>query len=134
MSSRRQAPVKVPNAPLREAFLASGMTRSEVCERLGWLCTRPNGGLDADSSRLARVLGLRMVGAEYRDTVYLAVAAKIAEALGMDFDDAYEAYIPAVRPRGGLCVECGIALLRPVSDRTCGFCRDELVLFGWVAA
>jgi hypothetical protein len=46
---------RVPVAPLREAFLASGLTASEVCYRIGWL----RGNRRGDTARLQSVLGLR---------------------------------------------------------------------------
>jgi hypothetical protein len=47
--------VRVPNAGLREAFLASGVPAKEVAIRCGFL--RPNG--QADDAAVSRLLGLR---------------------------------------------------------------------------
>ncbi len=46
----------VANRPLAEAFLASGLSASEVCRRLGWVDKRNY----AETSRLKRRLGLMM--------------------------------------------------------------------------
>jgi len=81
-------PDRIPNAPLREAFLESGLTLSEVCYRLGWTRMQ-NARVIADVSPLKRALGLqpwtngqgrsytsRLVGTEK--------AARILRALDLD--------------------------------------------------
>ena len=73
---------EVPVESLRLAFVASGMSKSEVARRLGW--TRP------DTARLSRQLGLtsdqnsRTDPARRRATVSLERAYEILEALGID--------------------------------------------------
>jgi hypothetical protein len=52
-------PGKVPNDKLRAAFLASGVSASEVARRMGWVAARPAGWMPgADGSRVKRSLGL----------------------------------------------------------------------------
>jgi hypothetical protein len=69
--------------PLREAFLRSGLTASEVCRWLGWL--RTDGG--PDTSRLKRALGL-MAMTDHGQTrcarrIGVDRAALIADALSL---------------------------------------------------
>jgi len=70
---------------LRDAFLHSGLTASEVCHRLGWLC---KGDTAADTSRLTRALGLaehQGRGRSYRaQRISVERAALICRALNVD--------------------------------------------------
>lgn len=52
---------KVPNEPLREAFLASGMTAYALAKAVGW------NKASADSSRVARALGMLRNSATVRN-------------------------------------------------------------------
>jgi hypothetical protein len=124
---------RVTNAPLREAFLASPMTLSDVCHRLGWV--RSDGSSKgAETSRLKRGLGIeatknRMketghVSETFVATIEIVKAKAICDVLGVDFDELYPD-LPTTRARGGRCVSCGESLLRPVADQTCGFCIEE---------
>lgn len=84
-------PGKVPNAPAREVFLASGLPARRVALELGWLSPQHyrNGEakLDGDSSRLLRTLGLRPEWGRYRKNhrqmIDAEVAMNIAEACGV---------------------------------------------------
>lgn len=76
-------PGKVPVAPLREAFLASGHTAADVARELGWW-THGIG----DGSRVRRTLGLVPTtnGAgrrSYRTFVDAETVERIADALGL---------------------------------------------------
>lgn len=81
-ASTRQA-AKVDNAPLRQAFVDSGLTATEVAERCGWL-QRGN----ADTSRVKRVLGILPESSNgrryHRREVGSDTAALVAGALGLD--------------------------------------------------
>jgi hypothetical protein len=80
--------------PLREAFVASGLTGGEVAQRLGWTkphwryptTARPVG----DQSRVKRVLGLRQYNpgqgypSRYRERMTYDMAVRMAEALNVD--------------------------------------------------
>lgn len=78
---------KVPVAPLREAFLASGKTAVAVAKAAGWFCS--NGVSEyPDSSRVKRTLGLlpdvNGKGIQSRRTLVDAeLAAILAEAVGV---------------------------------------------------
>lgn len=83
---------RVDVTPLREAFLASGMTKGDVCRRLGWTKARAGHG-PADTSRLGRALGMQLLApgrarpgrARYMNrTISYELAARIAEAIGVD--------------------------------------------------
>lgn len=81
----------VPVAPLRDAFLASGLTAYEVATRLGWTRKRKNlSGDYGDHSRLMRRLGLqtyhcpRRGGTFTQERMHYDVALAIAEAIGVD--------------------------------------------------
>ena len=56
--TRRRDPDRVPVAPLRDAYLASSLTLTEVCVSLGWFRESPSKG-GPYTSQLARALGLR---------------------------------------------------------------------------
>jgi hypothetical protein len=86
---------RVPNAPLREAFLASGLSAKVVAERLGWMrrptpATRRRGHL-ADDTRVRSALGLKRSAPSrhgrvptVRQTLDYDVALQIARALDLD--------------------------------------------------
>jgi len=78
----------VPLAPLRQAFLDSGLSISEFARRMGMYRTQAN----VDQAR--RALGLRpdtdsRVGlrSRPREFVTVALAARIADALELDYTD-----------------------------------------------
>ncbi len=92
-------PARVDNAPLREAFEASGRSAASVAKQIGWTeaCADHRGQRVAawrrgDSSRLRRALGLRPDhtthnGRHYvntRKTTSIDTALLIADALGLD--------------------------------------------------
>jgi hypothetical protein len=69
---------EVENAPLREAFLKSGLSFSELARRL-----------DVDSSWPPRALGLRPTGAgRTQHWVRLETAARLIRAMGLDPHEA----------------------------------------------
>ena len=80
--NRTNGKFEVPVAPLREAFLRSDVTASELARRLGWV--RP------DSSRVGRQLGLlqscdgRTRQPYIRETTTYERALEICAALGID--------------------------------------------------
>lgn len=127
-------PPRVPNAPLREAFLASGLTPTEVCRRLGWerrTVSRDRIYAGVDTTLLLRTLGLRRwVGrpgakASYQVTVALERAQHITAALGLDFDELYpDLTMAVVEEPAGTCEECGLDLLWPA--QLCGFCLSPV--------
>jgi transcriptional regulator with XRE-family HTH domain len=78
----------VPVAPLREAFLQSGMSLSELARRMGMVRTQPN------ANQAARTLGLRPdtnsrdgVRDVPREFVSPRMAQRIADALELDYHD-----------------------------------------------
>jgi hypothetical protein len=77
----------VPIAPLRDYFLASGMTVSDFARRMGMVRTVPN----VDQAR--RCLGLRpdtnsrADRPQPREFVSPAMAQRIADALGADYTE-----------------------------------------------
>jgi hypothetical protein len=131
---------RVPNAPLREAFLSSPMTASEVCFAVGWRRDKTGrNDTHADTTLLMRTLGLsttlnraRKSGEIYRSTyqtVTIVNAQAICAALGVDFDELYEGLLPAQEP-AGVC-GCGNPMLRPAPR--CQFCVEEAELSGVAA-
>lgn len=79
---------KVPVAPLREAFLASDKSASEVASAMGWRCTNRRREY-ADGSRVKRTLGLLpdVHGAtgqrSFRIQADAETVALLAEAIGV---------------------------------------------------
>jgi hypothetical protein len=78
-----------PVDPLREAFLASGLTFSHIARQCGWV--RYQRGLEiGDATRVARLLGLRdyKPGPGYprrvRERISYENATRLAEAIGVD--------------------------------------------------
>lgn len=132
--TRRRDPDRVPVAPLRDAYLASSLTLTEVCVSLGWFRESPSKG-GPYTSQLARALGLRatknvnhntgVVYCSTQLTISKARALAICEALDVDFDVLYEGKLPSQKARGGRCVTCGELLARPVRSQMCGFCLAE---------
>ncbi len=120
--------VRVANAPLREAFLRSGLTAGQVAVRMGMLHSKSGSG---DGTRLQRSLGLKPStdSAGYTSTcstISTERAVALCNVLGADFDDLYppETRLP---PQTGVasCADCGTSLLVPVADHLCGLCREE---------
>lgn len=75
---------RIDVGPLRAAFVRSGLTTSEVCNRMGW--KNPDGS--PDTTRLLRALGLKAhVSRGYRtcaQRINIDRAALIADALNVD--------------------------------------------------
>ena len=73
---------KIPNAPLRAAFLRSNLTAAEVARRAGWWSS---GGVD--TSRVNRTLGLMQETSRgesrFRESVDVEIVALLAEAIGV---------------------------------------------------
>lgn len=72
---------QTPNIALREAFLASGVSASQVACRLGWMARG-----SPDTSRVRRTLGLMpdsSLSGSYRRSVAPATFSKIAEAINV---------------------------------------------------
>jgi hypothetical protein len=74
----------VPNAPLREAFVASGLSLAELARRLGWV-RRQAGRELPNGSRVGRALGVhdRAEGNGSQSSVALETARQLADALGV---------------------------------------------------
>lgn len=128
---------RVSNEPLREAFLRSGKTPSDVAYAMGWLYKGgPNRG--ADTTGVQRALGLSPSTTVYKGkrtkhfnrTISLEGAKAISRALHLDFDELYEGFIPPqqVDPEAGLCETCDEQLVQPVEDQLCGWCREVQTL------
>jgi hypothetical protein len=80
-------------APLRDAFLGSGLSASEVARRLGWQRKHLHRGKYRqmpDASRVTRMLGIRVYapGRGYPSRARCGMsyenAAKLADAIGVD--------------------------------------------------
>lgn len=127
-------PPRVPNAPLRDALLASGLTLTEVCRQLGWTRSTVSRGRvqpGADTTLLQRTLGLKGSTGRpgyrqsWQTTVALERAQHIAAALRVDFDELYPDVDVTPRKIGaGTCEECGLDLLWPA--QLCGFCLSPV--------
>lgn len=122
---------RIPVEPLRTAFEASGLTLSEVCNRLGWV--RAVGSVNEggpSTTNLTRSLGMapsktRSKGQVYESwyqTIDREKAKAICVAIGVDFDDVYVDELSEPRPRGGVC-GCGERMVRHAER--CGFCELE---------
>jgi hypothetical protein len=119
---------RVPNAPLREAWLARCGQAADVCWWLGitrhWPTT--DGIEVADVGKLKRSLGLQDAmrnGERFRvQTIKADLAMAICSRIGVDYDDLYSADEQAVT---GTCA-CGEQLVG--DDDACGFCHEERAL------
>lgn len=123
-----KGPDRVANGPVRDAFLASRLSATEVCHALGWY--RKGSARHTDVTLLCRVLGLkpscnRDSSGRVRHYAYVTISVENAKlicgALGVEFDSLYEE-LPASRALGGVC-GCGERMLRPAPR--CGFCELE---------
>jgi hypothetical protein len=136
MTARRSG-VRIPVDPVKQAYLDSDLTASEVCRRLGWVSDAP-GYVCGKTSNLARMLGLAssrnvIRGKTYvntNTTILQSHAQEICAVLDVDFDELYDGLLPEVKPRGGKCVTCGEWMLRPDPYGMCGFCHWEIAEFG----
>ena len=111
---------RVPVAPLREAFLVSGLSASTVAVRLGRTLR--------DSSLVNRSLGIAPRKTSdgvryYASDIGPDQAKAICDVIGRDFDELYPV-IPSEPLRGGVC-QCGEHLARPAPGGKCGFCVEE---------
>lgn len=107
---------RVPNEPLRNAFLNSGLSASEVCRRLGWMHTRGDGWMRGDTSKLLRMLGIdpTHTGAGVQKRAYRTmVSAEDAEFLRRVMAADYQ-------PRE---CECGETI---TAGTLCGWCAEGL--------
>ncbi len=125
---------RVPNWPVREAFERSPMAIGEVCIELGWGARGR-----VDTTRLRRTLGFhpsrnspRADGVQTRTftaTIPIVNAKAICDVLGEDFDELYDGLMPA-QQTAGECETCGEELLHRDPEGICGWCREEIALFG----
>lgn len=120
----------IPNQPLRDAYVAAraaGVLPTYVCEHLGW---NPK-----DTSRLHRRLGLVPTynvgyGKTTQTVMDRGIAVSICKVLGLDFDELYsesKSQKPAAH-----CKTCGDPMLRRHRTGQCGWCLEEIALFGHV--
>lgn len=129
----RRGPDRLPNAPLRELFVASSLTASEVAWRCGW----GREGRGADTTKLRRLLGLTDTktianGRIYRSfdvTVSIGNAKLLCQALEVDFDELYAEH-DFEEEVAGECKLCGSPMLEPDPEDTCGLCWWEIEQFG----
>lgn len=130
------SPERIPNAPVREAYIASGKTPSEICQHLGLYDASRRRPHHPDTTGLSRMLGLQhsrsratkdgAVCITRCSTISITNAKLICDALDVDFDSLYPD-LPSADPEGGVC-ECGERMLYPAPR--CGFCQAELEQFG----
>lgn len=123
---------RVPNAPLRDAFRASGAHAVDVCWTIGMTRANPRGrGTVADVNGLKRALGITAAirrGERVRlQTIDAATAAAVCIAIDVDVDDLYP------QTADWLC-ECGEELVVEPIDGLCGWCREERAATEQVAA
>ncbi len=128
----RNGTPRLPVAPLRDAFLASGRSADEVCLAIGWIDDRPTRArrgqpVVPDRTRLRRALGL-VPSHTARKTVIRAStigtdrAWLIATAINRDLVEIY----PALLEQDDIpCKHCGAPLWTATADLTCGFCVEE---------
>lgn len=111
---------RIPNGPLREAFIATGRTAGEVAAELGWFDDRKS--RTTDTSRVSRALGTKVTGSGIRQqSISVDMARQIAAVLDADLSLLYPDEFPS---DGTQCVECGESLWWATGD-TCGFCVEE---------
>lgn len=78
---------------LREAYLHSELSASEVAKRIGWLHDDGKGYMKGDTSRVQRTLGLKPYDPgngspiKYRTEIRYETAELIARAINVDFRD-----------------------------------------------
>jgi hypothetical protein len=131
----RRGPDRIPNAPMREAFVASRMTSSELARELGW--QSPSGKYD--TTMVMRTLGLHNSRNVLNGKVYTSAnrtmdidnARLMCRALGVDFDELYDGLLPE-QEAAGECKLCYSPMLEPDPEDMCGFCRWEIESFGFV--
>lgn len=114
-------------------MLASPLTYTEICYRLGW--TRAGRGASTDL--LVRLLGIQSTQTKKRikgeivnctstqSTIDIDRAITIADAIHIDFDELYEGLLPDQPTSGEECILCAADLLRHADDGLCGLCREE---------
>lgn len=80
-------PGKIDNTLMREAFLASGVSASELARRLGWGWDKDDSYWAPDISRVRRTLGINQDTGNgyrsYRTDVDASVVVQMCEALGI---------------------------------------------------
>lgn len=119
----------IPNEPLREAFVASGMTAVEMCHHLG------RGR--RDSSRIRRQLGLMSSqaskrnggGRELQSVMDRGCAIEMCRILEIDFDELYDGWLDEEKP-AAYCETCGDPMLTEHITGQCGFCLAEAEMLG----
>lgn len=87
-AQERMPQIECDLAPLREAFLRSGLSAADVARALGWTC-QAHGRPHADGPRVKRALGLKpqqngdgLVTTRQRCSYEMAV--RLAAAIGVD--------------------------------------------------
>lgn len=117
---------RIPNAPLREAFLASGMTADQVCRELDWFDERVTRTAKPEITRLTRSLGLAPGGGQKPGTrqqlIGIEKARRIAEAMNVDLSLLYP---DELAPAGTPCAECGEPMWEATAEGICGWCIEE---------
>lgn len=121
---------RVPNRPLREAFVASRTPVVDVCwwlEITRYWPTKENGVLVADVCKLSRMLGLSDAwrdGERFRvSTVRAEFAQRLCALIDADF---HELYPEVAQESAGMCSTpgCGEPLYE-LRDGFCGWCSSE---------
>ncbi len=85
----RTGPDWLDNGPIREAVEeaeAKGLTKTMICERIGWHKRRKDGTMASETSQLDRRLGRRPDRAKGKISAQMSYenAVKICEAIGRD--------------------------------------------------
>lgn len=143
MGETWRAPGRIPNAPLREAVLASDVELRDICVSVG-LVRHDQRSESGDTTALKRFLGLTGTPCRSRasgtrsvsvlTTIDAGRAKGICDAIRVDFDELYPDAPDSVKPCGVNCGICESPLLNRAQDGLCNFCREETELFGSVAA
>lgn len=143
MSYGKNNPNRISNIPLREPFLNSPLSTSEIARQLGVISSTTG---KMETSGLQRMLGLRMSpGSRHKGKVYsstitetidVEIAKSLCRILGEDFDALYADEFP-VQAAAAHCKTCGNPMLKRHRSRECGLClleREELGRLDYAAA
>lgn len=139
----KKNPTRVSNVPLRDPFLKSPKGPSQIARELG----KVDATGKMDTTGLQRSLGLRgspptfkkgkrypkgrEYGPSFTTTISIETAKALCRILGVDFDELYADGFPEQQPAAH-CKTCGDPMLRRVPSGQCGWCEEELALFGQV--
>lgn len=142
MGTTWRDPDRIPNAPLREAVLASDVELRHICIAVG-LIRHDQRSESGDTTALKRFLG--MTGTPCRSraegtrsvsvltTITADRAKRICEAIRVDFDELYDGKLPD-QPWVARCRTCDVEMLDPHPEQLCGFCIAETEFVGGRAA